>query len=239
MVRFADDGGEEADERLAPVTPLFGPRGSGADTTRMAASAAADELPPDRAGGWDRTWTSDLGLSREADETEVVGHADADEARDAAEKQLLRKLRSKPLSIAEARAVLATHELDDGLAASIIDHACRRGYLDDSSLAEHLIHVAVDRKGQGRTAIAMALQKRRIPRDVVDAALAGLPDDDGDRALEFARTKARQLDRVEQDVALRRLVGQLSRRGYAGSVAMEAARRALDEHRGARGVRFS
>ena len=93
MVRFADDGGEEADERLAPVTPLFGPRGSGADTTRMAASAAADELPPDRAGGWDRTWTSDLGLSREADETEVVGHADADEARDAAEKQLLRKLR--------------------------------------------------------------------------------------------------------------------------------------------------
>ena len=110
MVRFADDGGEEADERLAPVTPLFGPRGSGADTTRMAASAAADELPPDRAGGWDRTWTSDLGLSREADETEVVGHADADEARDAAEKQLLRKLRSKPLSIAEARAFLAKRQ---------------------------------------------------------------------------------------------------------------------------------
>ena len=35
------------------------------------------------------------------------------------------------------------------------------------------------------------------------------------------------------------LVGQLSRRGYGGAVAMEAARRALDEHRGARGVRFS
>ena len=241
MVRFADDGGEEADGHLAPVTPLFGSHESGADPTRKVASAAAGGHPPDRAGGWDRTWTSDPGLSRDADETEAVGHAAGvtDDARDAAEKQLLRKLRSKPLSIAEARAFLSTHELDDGLAASIIDDACRRGYLDDSSLAEHLIHIAVDRKGQGRTAIAMALQKRRIPRDVVDAALAGLPDDDGDRALEFARTKARQLDRVEQDVALRRLVGQLSRRGYAGSVAMEAARRALDEHRGARGVRFS
>ena len=92
MVRFADDGGEEADERLAPVTPLFGSRETSADPTCKVASAAAGGHPPDRAGGWDRTWTSDPGLSRDADETEVGGHAVTDDARDAAEKQLLRKL---------------------------------------------------------------------------------------------------------------------------------------------------
>ena len=49
----------------------------------------------------------------------------------------------------------------------------------------------IERKGQGRRAIAQTLAQRGIPRDVVDAALATLPDDDAERALEFARTKAR------------------------------------------------
>lgn len=246
MVRFTDDGDEVADEHLAPVTPLFrrGP------TPRTATSPrhVGNRPTTDASDGWDRTWTSEPAgpahlrggatpRSRAA-EASIDAAADADEANSAAEKHLLRKLRGKPLSIAEARAVLDGFDLTDDGAQAIIDDACRRGYLDDAALAEHLIHVAVDRKGQGRTAIALALQKRRIPRDVVDTALQALPDDDVDRAWEFARTKVRQLDRVEPDVALRRLVGQLSRRGYTGSIAMDAARGALDEHRRG-GVRFS
>jgi regulatory protein len=74
---------------------------------------------------------------------------------------------------------------------------------------------------------------------VADAALAELPDDDADRALDFARTKARSMSSLDRDTALRRLVGQLSRRGYGGSVAMTAARQALDENgSGGSGVRF-
>ena len=34
---------------------------------------------------------------------------------------------------------------------------------------------------------------------------------------------------LERDVALRRLAGQLARRGYGGSAALNAARQALDE----------
>ena len=76
-------------------------------------------------------------------------------------------------------------------------------------------------------------------RDVVDAALEALPDDDADRALEYARQKARTMRDLDRDVALRRLSGQLARRGY-GAQALDAARRALDElSRPARsGVRF-
>ncbi|GAA1957452.1 regulatory protein RecX [Microbacterium aquimaris] len=249
MVRFIDDGGADADEHLAPVTPLFGRASDAVPPAPARDGGGADRSTRDVAAGWDRTWTSDpavdggrartkSGLSRER--AAPAGPPEsADQARAAAEKELLRKLRGKPLSISEARTVLGAHDdLDEKAAAAIIDAACRRGYLDDAALAEHLIHLAVDRKGQGRTAIALALQKRRIPRDVIDAALQELPDDDAERAMEFARTKARQLDRVESDVALRRLVGQLSRRGYNGSIAMDAARRALAEHRSG-GVRFS
>ena len=70
-----------------------------------------------------------------------------------------------------------------------------------------------------------------------------LEDDDEERALEFARTKAQSLLRVDDETALRRLTGQLARRGYGGGVAMNAARTAMREARrgsGGRshGVRF-
>lgn len=163
-----------------------------------------------------------------------VGGVDPARVREAAEEILVRKLRSRSLSISEARMVLKGYEqdgarLDSGAIDDVLDDFCRRGYLDDALLAGQLVTSGVERKGQGRVALSRALAQRGIPRDVVDAALDELPDDDAERALEYARTKARGLSRLDGDTALRRLVGQLSRRGYNGSVAMTAAKRALAE----------
>ncbi len=63
----------------------------------------------------------------------------------------------------------------------------------------------------------------------MDASLIDLPDDEAERALEFARTRVRSVRGVAPEAALRRLVGQLSRRGYASAVALAAAREALAE----------
>jgi len=79
----------------------------------------------------------------------------------------------------------------------------------------------------------------RISREVVDAALDELPDDEAERALDFARQKARSMGSLDREAAVRRLHGQLSRRGFGGSMAMTAAKQALDEAGvGASGVRF-
>ena len=69
--------------------------------------------------------------------------------------------------------------------------------------------------------------------------LAELPDDEFERALDFARQKARSMRDLDREVALRRLSGQLARRGYGGK-ALAAARQALDEasRPQPRGVRF-
>lgn len=154
---------------------------------------------------------------------------DPERAREAAQEILVRKLRSKALSVSEARQVLRGQEIDSSQIEEIIDEFSARGYLDDATLAWHLVTSGVERKGQGRVALMRALAQRGIPRDVIDDALRELPDDDAERALEFARSKARSFSGLDQDVALRRLVGQLSRRGYNGSVAMTAARTALTE----------
>jgi regulatory protein len=131
--------------------------------------------------------------------------------------------------VSEARTYLGQYDLDGDGVGAILDAFLERGYLDDARLAEQVVHAGVDRKGQGRQVIAQSLAKRGVPRDVADAALAELPDDDAERALEFARTKAGSLRGLERDVALRRLAGQLARRGYGGSLALNAARTALEE----------
>lgn len=210
----SENGGE--DERLAPVTPLFG-----------GASVAA---------AWHPVWTDEAEEALGSDASSTVDSA-TDAVADA-ERALLRRLRTRQLSISEARSFLVEKSLDRTAADALVEEFVRRGYLDDAMLAEQLIHSATDRKGQGRRAIAQTLSGRGIPRDVADAVLAELPDDDADRALEFARSKARQLERFDHETALRRLMGQLSRRGYPGSVAAAAARAALAEIGSGSGVRF-
>lgn len=201
-----DDGGEA---RLAPVIPLFG-----GDSSESAPPNSYDAPP------------SDPAIAVEDDNDDA---SDADQIRTVGEESLVRKLRARSLSISEARQVLRGHDLDRSQTDDVIDDFCRRGYLDDAILAEQLVISGIERKGQGRVALARALSQRGIPRDVVDAALDDLPDDDAERALEFARTKARSMARLDFDTALRRLMGQLARRGYGGSVAAHAARTALTE----------
>ena len=250
-----DDGNQqaaEADRELAPVIPLFGAaedrvttravtretgasRGSRSPRRPVGGRSVRTAGPRDGDGGaddsWHVTWTDDVSPSGDLEESEA-------EVRAAAEKALLKKLRSRSLSEREARTVLKEHALADGTIDAIIDSFLRHGYLDDLRLAEQLAYIGADRKRQGRQAIAQTLAARGIPRAVSDAVLADTEDDDAERALEFARHKVRSLRGLDRDVALRRLVGQLARRGYAGSLAMTAARTALDEGAAASGVRF-
>lgn len=202
----------------------------------MPAQSAGVSRPADPAGHADPEWHTSWIDHGDAPGPDLA--PDAAEQADAAEAALLRKLRGRSLSEREARAVLGDHDLDRTTTDVVIARLIGHGYLDDAKLAEQLIHKAVDRKGQGRRAIAQALAQRGIAREVVDEAMGEMPDDDAERALDFARTKARQLDRLDFDTALRRLIGQLSRRGYPGSVAATAARTALTENGTGGGVRF-
>ncbi|MDX2375723.1 RecX family transcriptional regulator [Microbacterium sp. LRZ72] len=199
----------DENERLAPVVPLF----PGASPSPGGGDALANAEPTA-----ERETTADVEL---------------------AEKALLKKLRTRQLSVREARSMLLERAVDAESADALVADFEARGYLDDDRLAEQVVHAATTRKGQGRRAIAQALATRGIPRETVDAVLAELPDDDAERALDFARQKARSMGSLDHDAALRRLHGQLARRGFPGPVAMVAARQALaDNGSSPSGVRF-
>lgn len=231
-----DDRGEA--DGLAPVIPLFGDRSTAhAETHGESASrgrrpfpeADAAAMPP--ASGAAGEFGSGSEFDPETDDAELA---------QAASDALLRKLRSRSLSEREARTFLSQRDLSRDAVERIVDDFLRLSYLDDAALAEQLVHVGVSRKGEGRVAIAQAMSRRGISRDVADVALGAVGDDDAERALDFARRKAPSIGGRDDDAALRRLVGQLARRGYPSSVAMTAARQALAEARrpAARGPRF-
>lgn len=214
------------------------PADSGTPSERHPARGAAGRAAPRL-----RALTSHETRERDAAPDEGV---DPEQVRKAAEEVLVRRLRTRSLSVSEARLVLRGYEageqrLDSAQIDDVIDDFCRRGYLDDAVLAGHLITSGVERKGQGRVALSRLLTQRGIPRDVIDAALDDLPDDDVERALEFARSKMRSLARLDQETAKRRLSGQLARRGYSGGVVSSVVRTVMGEQfSGPRpsGVRF-
>lgn len=240
---------------IAPVIPLFGgPRGVEAAEAGTTVPGTAGTAPPAGVEGarprrrpvpsphtWHTTW-DDLDADADAEPVASRGAADvAGAAREAAHERALRRLRSRQLSTAEVRTLLREpgtdgRRLDDADVDDVLRAMTRQGYLDDARLAEQLVHIGVDRKGQGRRAVARTLAARGIPGDVAGDALRALRDDDDERALEFAHDKVRAMRRLDRDTAVRRLVGQLSRRGYPASVALSAARRAWDDTTGAHPV---
>ncbi|MBD8479313.1 regulatory protein RecX [Microbacterium sp. CFBP 8794] len=228
------------DDTLAPVIPLFG-NGEGAHPSRGGSGDAPagssswrdrNEHPAQRGSRGSRRGFSRVDGPGDADEGLVPEEAapSPEEIRERAESVLLRKLNSRSLSLSEARTVLrGVDGVDDAITAEIIDHFLDLRYLDDASFAEQLAMSATERRGQGRRAVAETLRKRGISRDVAEATIAEMPDDDAERALDFARSKVRSVGGKDFDTDLRRLVGQLARRGYPSSVALTAARTALDE----------
>jgi regulatory protein len=223
MTSREGDGGGSSPTRssgLAPVTYLPG--------------AAPAEEPVRWAVPLADVAARDDDASDSTDEADEADGAAAEDAEDA----LTRRLRRSALSEREARTFLVQRGVDSSLVEATIERFTSRGWIDDSVLAEQLQHTGTSRKGQGRRAIAQTLSARGIAREVADAALAALPDDDDDRALEYARSKAHGLRSYDLETAMRRLMGQLARRGYSGSIASQAARTALTEQRSSGGVQF-
>jgi regulatory protein len=208
MISREGDGGRG----LAPVTYLPGAE---------PADHPAEPAPHQRADDQPVRWAIPLEPSADdAADAEASGSVEDDDlevaAADDAEELLTRRLRRSALSEREARTFLAQRGTDPIVAEATVERFADRGWIDDAVLAEQLVYAGTSRKGQGRRAIAQTLSTRGIARDVADAALAALPDDDGDRALEYARSKAHG----------------------SGSVASNAARTALTEQRASGGVQF-
>jgi regulatory protein len=100
------------------------------------------------------------------------------------------------------------------------------GLVDDERFADAVVEHHATVRLAGTRAVRAALLSRGLERDVADRALGGLGDDAG-RARELAERRASRLGALSPEVAFRRLVDFLIRRGHSPAVARSAAAAAL------------
>ncbi len=150
-----------------------------------------------------------------------------------AENVSLHAITRRGQSRAEVADLLRRREIDPHVAAAELERLESVGLIDDRALASDLVERLRSRKKLGPSALRNELMRRKLDRDAIDEALTAALDDpeadsDDDMVVELARDRARRLGSLDRTTAERRLVDFLARKGHTGSVAREAARRALD-----------
>ncbi|TFD24510.1 regulatory protein RecX [Cryobacterium lyxosi] len=259
MVHFEpqDDAGERTDAGLAPVTYLHGaapgmkrrsPLEAGPDEVDSVkvelddstevdrfTAAAASKAEADIAAG-----AVPADMAPGADDDDSFSSADALDQRERAEKVLLHRLRGRSLSTVEALLVLNATGVDSGEASEIIAKFIELNYLDETKLADQIIHSHNVRKGLGRTGVEAEMRRRKLDPSVMMDKLEELPDDEAERAIELATKRIGQMERFDDQTIDRRLTGFLMRKGYSSSAVRLAIKAAMDSRGGgaASRVRF-
>ncbi|MGP7961339.1 regulatory protein RecX [Sanguibacter sp. A247] len=148
---------------------------------------------------------------------------------DTAREYLLRSLTASARSRKQLADGLAARDVPHDVAERLLDRFTEVGLIDDDSLAHAIVRSRSNEAGAARKRIALELRRKGIADDIAVKALAQV-DDEAERttAFELARSRAARLSGYERDVALRRLVGFLGRKGYPPGLCFDAARAGIE-----------
>ncbi len=144
------------------------------------------------------------------------------------EESSLRALGRRQLSRRELERTLAKQGYHEHAIADELERLESSGLVDDYALAQHLVAMFQERKGLAGSAIKAELVRRVIAPGAIDYAMDLV--DTGDelaRARELATARARQYDRLDSQVAERRLSAYLMRRGFSSSTIRAVVQEAL------------
>lgn len=145
---------------------------------------------------------------------------------------LQKMLSNRDRSRGELVELLVEHDIDLPLAVSTVAQAVEQGIVDDVALAERLVELATTRKHKGTGQIRQLLRERKLPDEVIAAALEGIDDRQQlDEAIALAQKRYRTMTGLTREQARRRISGSLQRRGFQGQVITNALREVLGEGR--------
>ncbi|WGX99274.1 regulatory protein RecX [Nocardioides sp. L-11A] len=164
-----------------------------------------DEEPPDDDG-----WTED------ADPESV------------ARKILLDQLSIKARSRRELEDRLARRRVPPEVAARLLDRFEEVGLVDDEAFARAWVEGRQRSRGLARTALAVELRRKGVADETAKAVLAEVdPGEEEAAARGLVRKKLRSMRGLDEQVAARRLVGMLARKGYSPGLAYAVVRSEL------------
>lgn len=145
-----------------------------------------------------------------------------------ARKILLDQLSIKARSRHELEERLARRNVPEDVATRLLDRFEEVGLVDDEAFARAWVESRQRTRSLARTALAVELRRKGIDDETAKSVLAEVdPDDEEAAARLLVQKKLRTLRGLDPQVATRRLVGMLARKGYSPGLAFAVVRQEL------------
>ncbi len=143
-------------------------------------------------------------------------------------KILLDQLTGQARSRSELAAKLAAKHVPGDVAERLLDRFEEVGLVDDGAFAREWTQSRQASRGLARRALGVELRRKGVDGEVVEEALSHVSSEsEHEAAVALVRRKLRSMDRLDDAVKVRRLVGMLARKGYAPGMAYEVVREEL------------
>jgi regulatory protein len=147
-----------------------------------------------------------------------------------ARKILLDQLTGRARSRKELGDKLASRNVPSEIATALLDRFEEVGLVDDGAFARTWVSQRQQGKGLSRRVLAQELRRKGVDDEVAKEALDEIdPADEVAAAGELVRKKMRSMRGLDDQVATRRLVGMLARKGYPPGLAFRVVKEAMDD----------
>lgn len=168
-----------------------------------------------------------LALGQEVSETQLAELAGQDAAERAYDRAL-RFLSYRPRSRDEIERYFHRRGVDAAAAEAALARLERNGLINDAEFAGFWVDNRQRFSPRGTRALRSELRQKGVQAEVIDAALAELPDE-AQAAYEAGRRRARSLSQLDQAEFSRKMLAFLQRRGFGYEAARDAIQRLWDE----------
>ncbi len=141
---------------------------------------------------------------------------------------VLDQLTTRARSRAELSTTLARRGVPEGVAETVLDRMEEVRLVDDEAFAGEWVRSRHRSRGLAGRALSQELRHKGIDDELAKAALEEIdPASERVAAEALVRKKIRSTRGLDRQVRVRRLVGMLSRKGYASGVALSVVNEAL------------
>ncbi|MBE7325634.1 regulatory protein RecX [Nocardioides sp. Y6] len=187
----------------------------------------------DRPGPGDGAWRGDVaaGVAAWTGEPpeDPVRAGPAADPEEVARKILLDQLTGQARSRKQLADKLAQRNVPEEIANRLLDRFEEVGLVDDEAFAQMWVDHRQSGKGLAGRALAQELRRKGVDDAIIKDAVATIdPEDEAAAARRLVAKKMRSMGGLDRQVATRRLVGMLARKGYSASMAYAVVREALD-----------
>ncbi|QRP44114.1 regulatory protein RecX [Amycolatopsis sp. FDAARGOS 1241] len=134
-------------------------------------------------------------------------------------------------TVEELRQTLRRKGFDSDTIETLLGKLDRAGLVNDAEFAEMWVKARHSAKGLSRTALVAELRRKGVDEEIaVQAAGEVDRESEEERARELVRKRLGSLGNVDEQTAIRRLLGFLARKGYPQGLAYTVIRDELREY---------